>query len=41
LYNREIEIPRIALPRYEKKLLVILSKEESKALLQAPRSLGH
>jgi integrase/recombinase XerD len=29
------------LPRYEKKLPVILSKEEVKALLEAPRNLGH
>ena len=39
--NRKIEIERIPLPRYEKKLPVILSKEEVKALLEAPRNLGH
>jgi integrase/recombinase XerD len=39
--NRKIEIDRIPLPRYEKKLPVILTKEEVKALLEAPRNLGH
>jgi integrase/recombinase XerD len=39
--NRKIEIERIPLPRYEKKLPVILSKEEVKALLEAPKNLGH
>ena len=39
--NRKIEIDRIPLPRYEKKLPVILSKEEVKALLEAPKNLGH
>ena len=39
--HRGIEIDRIPLPRYEKKLPVILSKEEVKALLEAPRNLGH
>src|ERR1017187_5680765 len=39
--NRKIEIERIPLPRYEKKLPVILSKEEAKALLEAPKNLGH
>jgi site-specific recombinase XerD len=39
--NRKIEIDRIPLPRYEHKLPVILSKEEVKALLKAPRNLGH
>jgi integrase/recombinase XerD len=39
--NRKIEIDRIPLPRYEKKLPVILSREEVKALLEAPRNLGH
>ena len=29
------------MPRYEKKLPVILSKEEVKALLEAPKNLGH
>jgi integrase/recombinase XerD len=37
--NRKIEIDRIPLPRYEKKLPVILSKAEVKAILEAPRSL--
>ncbi|MGA2133992.1 MAG: site-specific integrase [Bryobacteraceae bacterium] len=39
--HRKIEIDRIPLPRYEKKLPVILSKAEVKALLEAPRNLGH
>lgn len=39
--HRKVEIERIPLPRYEKKLPVILSKEEVKALLEAPRNLGH
>jgi site-specific recombinase XerD len=39
--NRKIEIERIPLPRYEKKLPVILSKEEVKAMLEAPKNLGH
>ena len=39
--NRKIEIERIPLPRYERKLPVILSKEEVKALLEAPKNLGH
>ncbi len=39
--NRRIEIEQIPLPRYEKKLPVILSKEEVKALLEAPKNLGH
>ena len=39
--NRKIEIERIPLPRYEQKLPVILSKEEVKALLEAPKNLGH
>lgn len=39
--NRKIELDRIPLPRYEKKLPVILSKEEVKALLEAPRNLSH
>jgi site-specific recombinase XerD len=39
--NRKIEIDRIPLPRYEKKLPVILSKEEVKAILEAPKNLGH
>ena len=39
--RRRIEIDRIPLPRYEKKLPVILSKAEVKALLEAPRNLKH
>lgn len=39
--NRKIEIEQIPLPRFEKKLPVILSKEEVKALLEAPKNLGH
>ena len=39
--NRKIDIDRIPLPRYEMKLPVILSKEEVKAMLEAPRNLGH
>jgi len=39
--NRKIEIDRIPLPRYEKKLPVVLSKAEVKALLEAPANLGH
>jgi len=39
--NRRIDIERIPLPRYEKKLPLILSKEEVKALLTAPKNLGH
>jgi integrase/recombinase XerD len=39
--SRKIEIDRIPLPRYEKKLPIILSKEEVKALLEAPKNLGH
>lgn len=38
--NRRIDIDRIPLPRYEKKLPVILTKEEVKALLEAPKNLG-
>src|SRR5579863_10557861 len=39
--HRRIEIDRIPLPRYEKKLPIILSKTEVKALLEAPRNLKH
>jgi integrase/recombinase XerD len=39
--NRKIEVDRMPLPRYEKKLPVILSREEVKALLEAPKNLGH
>lgn len=39
--NRKIDIDRIPLPRFEKKLPLILSKAEVKALLEAPKNLGH
>jgi integrase/recombinase XerD len=39
--RRQVGIDRIPLPRYEEKLPVILSKQEVKALLEAPRNLGH
>ena len=39
--HRRIEIDRIPLPRYAKKLPVILSKAEVKALLEAPKNLKH
>jgi site-specific recombinase XerD len=39
--HRRIEIDRIPLPRYEKKLPVILSKAEVKALLETPKNLKH
>jgi integrase/recombinase XerD len=39
--NRKVEIERIPLPRREKKLPIILSKQEVKALLTAPTNLGH
>src|ERR1700678_3886973 len=39
--HRRIEIDRIPLPRYAKKLPVILSKAEVKALLEVPRNLKH
>ena len=39
--NSRIDIDRIPLPRYESKLPVILSKEEVKAMLEAPKNLGH
>ncbi len=39
--NQKIEMDRIPLPRYEKKLPLILSKDEVKALLEAPKNLGH
>ena len=39
--HRRIEMDRIPLPRYEKKLPVILSKAEVKALLEAPKNLKH
>jgi len=39
--HRKIDIERIPLPRYEKKLPVILTRDEVKALLEAPKNLGH
>jgi integrase/recombinase XerD len=39
--QRQIGMERIPFPRYEKKLPVILSREEVKALLEAPKNLGH
>jgi integrase/recombinase XerD len=39
--HRRIEIDRIPLSRYEKKLPVILSKAEVKSLLEAPGNLKH
>jgi site-specific recombinase XerD len=39
--HRRIDIDRIPLPRYEKKLPVILSKAEVKVLLEAPRNVKH
>jgi integrase/recombinase XerD len=39
--HRKVDFDQIPLPRYEKKLPVILSKEEVKALLLAPKNLGH
>jgi site-specific recombinase XerD len=39
--HRRIEVDRIPLPRYEKKLPVILSKDEVKALLEAPKNIKH
>jgi integrase/recombinase XerD len=39
--NRKIGIERIPFPRRERKLPLILSREEVKALLEAPRQLRH
>ena len=39
--NRQVGIEHIPLPRYEKKLPIILSREEVKALLEAPKNLSH
>jgi integrase/recombinase XerD len=39
--HRQIDIERIPFPRYEKKLPIILSREEVKALLEAPKNLRH
>jgi integrase/recombinase XerD len=39
--NRQVSIDRIPFPRRERKLPIILSREEVKALLEAPRNLRH
>ena len=39
--HRQIGIERIPFPRYERKLPIIMSREEVKALLEAPKNLGH
>ena len=39
--NRKVAIERIPFPRRERKLPVILSREEVKALLEAPKNLRH
>jgi site-specific recombinase XerD len=39
--NRQVSIERIPFPRRERKLPLILSREEVKALLEAPRNLRH
>jgi site-specific recombinase XerD len=39
--NRKIDIERIPLPRHEKKLPVILTRDEVKAPLEALKNLGH
>jgi site-specific recombinase XerD len=39
--NRKIDIDQIPLPRYETKLPIILSREEVKRLLTAPKNLAH
>jgi integrase/recombinase XerD len=39
--NRQVGIEQIPFPRHERKLPIILSPEEVKALLEAPRSLRH
>ena len=39
--HRKIDIQRIPFPRRERKLPLILSREEVKALLQTPRNLRH
>src|SRR6266576_3613219 len=45
LYSNTLHLPvsvdRIPLPRYEKKLPVILSPAEVKLLLEAPKNLAH
>jgi integrase/recombinase XerD len=39
--NRQVDIPQIPFPRHERKLPIILSREEVHALLAAPRNLCH
>jgi integrase/recombinase XerD len=39
--NRQVSIERIPFPRRERKLPIILSREEVKARLEAPRNLRH
>jgi len=39
--NRQVGMEQIPFPRHERKLPIILSPEEVKALLEAPRSLHH
>ena len=39
--NRQVSIERIPFPRKERKVPIILSREEVKALLEAPRNLRH
>jgi integrase/recombinase XerD len=39
--NRKVGIERIPFPRRERKLPVVLSREEVKALLEAPKNLRH
>jgi integrase/recombinase XerD len=39
--HRQVSIERIPFPRYERKLPIIMSREEVRALLEAPRNLGH
>ena len=39
--HRQIGIERMPFPRYERKLPIIMSREEVKALLEAPKNLGH
>jgi len=39
--HRQVAVERIPLPRYEKKLPVILSREEVKLVLETPKNLGY
>jgi site-specific recombinase XerD len=38
--HRQVAVERIPLPRYEKKLPVILSREEVRLVLETPKNLG-